>query len=161
MFCERRCTVMGENRLGGRPGCEPEPDGAVGCRTRWLRPEAGPTIDSLIVALSKGQLQSATVQRASAILGHRSIGFVARRLTQRSLRIVAYHDVPDADAFRSQLVAFKRHYRMVDEATVVEAAVTGRPREPRSAWITYDDGHPTVVERAQPVLDELGLPATV
>lgn len=74
---------------------------------------------------------------------------------------MAYHDVPDADAFRRQLLALTADYHPVDEPAVVEAASGGRPLPPRSLWFTFDDGYPGVVDRGQAVLDELGIKAAL
>jgi peptidoglycan/xylan/chitin deacetylase (PgdA/CDA1 family) len=95
------------------------------------------------------------------VLGHLAVERSVARLTGNRLRIVAYHDVRDADAFRRQIELLVERYRPVDEAAVVRALATGRRLDPRSVWVTFDDGHPGVVERAQPVLDDLGVRATV
>ncbi|MGI9611738.1 MAG: polysaccharide deacetylase family protein [Acidimicrobiales bacterium] len=101
------------------------------------------------------------MRRTSALLGHPPIASFARRITKDSLRIVAYHDVPDDGAFKAQMVEFKRRYHVVDEAAVVDAVTNGGELPERSLWVTFDDGYPAVVERAQPVLDSLGIHATV
>lgn len=99
--------------------------------------------------------------KSPRLLGHPVVTWAAERATGDRLRILAYHDVPDADAFRDQLTSLLDHVTPVDEAAVADAVTEGRPLGSRPLWITFDDGHPGVVEQAQPVLDELGVRATL
>jgi peptidoglycan/xylan/chitin deacetylase (PgdA/CDA1 family) len=95
------------------------------------------------------------------LLGSRPVVSVARLVSGHRLRVLAYHDVPDAERFRVHLEHLAARYVPVSEQEVV-AAVQGRVRLPRLAvWITFDDAHPGVVERALPLLASMDVPATL
>lgn len=81
--------------------------------------------------------------------------------TSRRLRILAYHDVSDQVRFHQQMTTLVRHFRPVSLPDIVAAVETGRELPPRSVWITFDDGDPTVIGLALPVLTDLGLPTTL
>jgi len=78
----------------------------------------------------------------------------------RSLRVLAFHGILDATGFRNQMEW------LVDRCTPVSAsrvvgALSGVPLPARAVWVTFDDGHPSVVEQGLPVLQSLGIPATM
>lgn len=78
-----------------------------------------------------------------------------------ALRVLAYHGVPDPDAFGHHVHHLARHFTPVAAAEVV-AALAGRRSLPRRAvWVTFDDGVPDVVEHGLPALDAYGVPATL
>ena len=64
---------------------------------------------------------------------------------------------------------FARHLNYLDEAgfdvvpltELVEALRAGEPLPDKTAAITFDDGYLNNIERALPILEERGLPATV
>jgi peptidoglycan/xylan/chitin deacetylase (PgdA/CDA1 family) len=99
-------------------------------------------------------------ERVTAVLGHPAVAGLVGSLAGGRLRILAYHAVPDPDAFRRQAEHLAERYRVVTEAEVAHAIRRGAELPPRSLWLTFDDGDPTVFEVAQPILDELGLTAT-
>jgi peptidoglycan/xylan/chitin deacetylase (PgdA/CDA1 family) len=82
------------------------------------------------------------------------------------LLILCYHAVSDRfpaslsvspSALREQLITLVRHgYR---GATFSDAL--GRPSEGKTLVVTFDDAYRSVVRLGFPILDELGLPATV
>ncbi|HET7459459.1 MAG TPA: polysaccharide deacetylase family protein [Gemmatimonadaceae bacterium] len=97
---------------------------------------------------------------------------MARRLHRRRLLIVCYHGVADDDGatdswlllpraeLERQLDYLARHYRVrpIDEALADLWA--GRLREP-TACVTFDDGYRNNVRVALPLLQRLGIPATI
>lgn len=86
---------------------------------------------------------------------------VARLVTGRRLRILAYHGVPDAAAFATQMEYLASKYNPVHEDDVA-AATRGEQALPRrAAWVTFDDGDPTVVNNGLPTLERLEIPATM
>ncbi|MCU1499946.1 MAG: putative polysaccharide deacetylase [Acidimicrobiales bacterium] len=93
-------------------------------------------------------------------LGAAPVGAAWRRL-RPGLRILAYHDVPDAEAFEAQLAMFARHHRFVDAATVAEAFRGERTLPADALWLTFDDADPSVVRTALPVLAARRVPATL
>lgn len=80
---------------------------------------------------------------------------------QHRLRVLAYHEVRDECAFSAQIRHLVARYQPVSGREVIGAVCGGSPLPRDAVWVTFDDGHPTVVERAQPVLDRYAVPATM
>ena len=74
-----------------------------------------------------------------------------------SLRIVAYHGVEDMELFRIQIAFLADNLEPITASEVVRGSFTAR-RNP--VWVTFDDGDPSLVELAMPVLNEYGISAT-
>ncbi len=74
-----------------------------------------------------------------------------------SLRIVAYHNVEDVELFRIQIAFLADNLEPITAAEVVRGSFIAR-RSP--VWVTFDDGDPSLVELAMPVLNEFGISAT-
>lgn len=91
------------------------------------------------------EVRSGLARQGERMLVSAPVTSVVRSVTGHLLRIVAYHHVPDRAAFRAQLEVLARHHRFVTADDVL-AAHAGR-RLPRSAlWLTFDDGHPDVMD---------------
>jgi len=86
---------------------------------------------------------------------------IAARLTRRRLRVLTYHDVAEPADFRSHLDQLLRWFTPVAGAQVAAAFAGGPALPDSSVWVTFDDGDPSVVRRALPVLAEVGVPATL
>ncbi|MEM9037746.1 MAG: polysaccharide deacetylase family protein [Actinomycetota bacterium] len=99
--------------------------------------------------------------RAVELLGRTAVAGPATAVSRRRLRTIAYHEVTDPERFRAQISMIAEQFRPVGEREVIEAVEHGAELPPKAVWVTFDDGSPTVMERAQPVLDELGVPATI
>jgi len=84
-----------------------------------------------------------------------------RRLSRSRLRVLAYHDVPDAAAFAAQLGEVIRRYHPVSGAEVADAIRLGTDLPPEAVWLTFDDGHADVVTNGLPLLQARGIPATL
>lgn len=96
----------------------------------------------------------------------------SRWLHRRQLLICCYHGVREDTSsdphwlllprrqFREQLEYLSRHYRCVPVDEAVETLRSGRLRQP-TACITFDDGYANNRSIALPVLESLGLPATI
>ena len=102
------------------------------------------------------------------------ISRIARGLTGRGVRILAYHGFCDGDEARFQPMLFMRAQtfrarmqRLVESGhrviSLAEAVLRleARDVEPGLAVITIDDGWHGIHQHAWPVLREFGLPATV
>lgn len=100
-------------------------------------------------------------QRAMAVLGHPTLERCTVALSTVRLRILAYHDVPDEGTFRWHLRHLTERYNVVGGWQVQRSYERDEPLPPRSVWLTFDDAHPAVFARAQPLLAEFGLTATV
>ena len=98
---------------------------------------------------------------AVSVLGTRPVSAAVERVLRGRLRVVAYHGVADAEAFRRQLDLVVSRYVSVRGADVVAAMNGGPPLPERAVWITFDDGHSSVVEHALPLLRERSLSATL
>jgi len=95
----------------------------------------------------------------------------SRWLTRRLPRILMYHQFSapglalsggtPVDLFRQQLAHITRRYEPIRLHDLSRAYVTGEPLPPRSVAITIDDGHASFLRWAFPVLQELGVPATL
>lgn len=66
------------------------------------------------------------------------------------------------ERFRAQVTTLlERGYTVVALADLIEARRQGRRLPPKSVVITFDDGHQSVYRHAWPLLQQLGLPATI
>lgn len=90
-----------------------------------------------------------------------SIEGAARWPTRRRLRVLAYHDVESADVFARQMQHVCRHYAPVSGSEVALAVRGERELPDYALWVTFDDGHASVVRNGLPVLDALGIRATL
>ena len=64
----------------------------------------------------------------------------ARRLTNRRLRILAFHGVDDVSAFDRLVAAVLRQYQPVTEDDVAAVIEHGRELPDFPVWFTFDDG---------------------
>lgn len=96
-----------------------------------------------------------------SMLRSRPVTGLARTMTRSRLRILAYHGVPDADSFAAQMEYLASAYQPVHEDDVADAIHRGGSLPKRAAWVTFDDGDPTVVTNGLPTLERLGIPATM
>ena len=97
---------------------------------------------------------------------------VGRRLHRHRLLICCYHGIRDDSSseahwlllprrqFTEQLEYLSRHYRCLPVDEALEALRAGRLAEP-TACITFDDGYANNRSIALPILESLGLPATI
>ena len=86
---------------------------------------------------------------------------VSRRVTKRRLRVLAYHGVDDGPNFEQHMAHVARNYVPVDQTAVVAALSGAAPLPDHAVWVTFDDGDPSVVANALPILAELNVPATM
>ncbi|MGW4378401.1 polysaccharide deacetylase family protein [Kitasatospora sp. NPDC004531] len=94
-----------------------------------------------------------------ALLRHSPLQPAFRARAARRLAVLAYHGVDDPAAFRAQMERLARTAHPVGPEQVARAAEHRRPLPPRSVLVTFDDGDPTVLTRALPVLARLRIPA--
>lgn len=93
------------------------------------------------------------------VLGSRAVFGVARRAFS-DLRVLAYHEVADEEVFSDQMRVLRSSFSPVDAEQVAAWCNEGRPLPDRAVWVTFDDGHPSVFERAAPVLEDHDIQAT-
>lgn len=129
-------------------------------------------------AAAGGQAPLSPAARAR-LLAYRSgaLGAWHRIRNRRNLTVVMFHRVlprsdpryPGADpewtmtpeSFAQCLEFFRRHYRVVDAATVFAALEGKAALPPNSLLITFDDGWADTAEFAQPVLERYRMPSLV
>jgi peptidoglycan/xylan/chitin deacetylase (PgdA/CDA1 family) len=110
-------------------------------------------------AIDGGVERSATLR--DRVLGGRLVAGTFSTVTRRRLRILAYHGVDRLDRFAAQVAWLSARWHPVTLEDVA-AAITGDNQLPdRAVWVTFDDGHPEIVEAARPVLDRCGIAATI
>jgi len=94
-------------------------------------------------------------------LGSRVISEVAIRATSQRLRIVAYHGIPDPEAFERHLIEYAERFTPVSGERVAAALAIGTRLPERAVWLTFDDGHPEVEVAGRPLLERYGISATM
>jgi peptidoglycan/xylan/chitin deacetylase (PgdA/CDA1 family) len=94
------------------------------------------------------------------VLRSEIVGRTATELTARSLRILTYHDVRDPKTFEAQIAWLRSRYVPVTAADVI-SSIRGERLPPRSVWVTFDDGDPSVVQNGLEILRRHDVPATM
>ena len=95
------------------------------------------------------------------VLGSPVVASTLTRLSGEHLRILAYHGVPDGDAFIDHLLMLREHFVVVRPEQVADAVDGSRPLPRNAVWITFDDARPSVVREALPALEAAGVHATM
>lgn len=85
----------------------------------------------------------------------------ARRLTRGHLRVFAMHDVADLAAFERQIGTLSDWFTPVSSERVARWFRGEQGLPTRAAWFTFDDGEPSTVVDAAPILHRHRVPATV
>lgn len=107
-------------------------------------------------------MKARTWLRASTdqLIGSPPATALAFLLGRSQLRVLAFHGILDTAGFRQQMEWLVGHCTPVTASQVVDA-FSGVPLPPRAVWVTFDDGHPSVVENGLPVLESFEIPATM
>lgn len=95
------------------------------------------------------------------LLGSRVVTDAALRATSQRLRIVAYHGIPDPEAFERHLIEYAERFAPVSGEQVAAALASGTRLPDRAVWLTFDDGHPEVEIVGRPLLERYGIIATM
>lgn len=95
------------------------------------------------------------------MLGNALLSHVFGVITRPKFRVLAYHGMSNLEAFRIQMDWLVKHYEPVTLADVVAASRGDTKLSSKATWLTFDDGDPAVVEYGQPILDQLGIRATL
>lgn len=110
--------------------------------------------------MKKATLGRMAERTFDAIAGNGVVAALSRNRSRDHLRILAYHGVDDAECFRVQMEHLRRHYVPVSADQVLGSV--GGSRLPRLAvWVTFDDGHPSVLEQGLPITERFGIPITL
>lgn len=82
--------------------------------------------------------------------------FISRNYSNR-LRVLAYHKVPNEEAFEKQVVHLKSHYNIIS-IPHLKKFIEGKTDLPRNPLlITFDDGDISVMEKGLPILKKHGV----
>lgn len=81
--------------------------------------------------------------------------------SQRQLRVLAYHHIPDQQIFRKQAEYLKSHYNIIGIETLREHIFDKQPLPKYPLLITFDDGYTDNLENGLPIFKELGIPAVI
>ena len=95
------------------------------------------------------------------VLGNSWLADVAINRSKDTLRIIAYHGVPDLDAFDRQIALLLARFVAVDEATVRSWLAGEEELRGPSVWVTFDDGEHSAVVGAAETLARRGIRPTV
>jgi peptidoglycan/xylan/chitin deacetylase (PgdA/CDA1 family) len=87
-------------------------------------------------------------------------GRLARIAVNAPLRVLAYHEIIDANGFAAQMEHIVGRYRPVSAPEVLRW-LDGGNLPAAAVWVTFDDADPTVVDDGLPVLDHFDIPATM
>jgi peptidoglycan/xylan/chitin deacetylase (PgdA/CDA1 family) len=77
---------------------------------------------------------------------------------ERTLAVLAYHGIEDADRFEQHVALFRRHMRPIGLQDVIDAARGGPSLPRRALLLTFDDGDRSLIDGVMPTLREHGLP---
>lgn len=107
------------------------------------------------------------------IVRHLGLPHLLRRYHRSHALVLCYHGVvPQAASpprwteltaarFRTQMAALRSRYRLIPLLEIVERVRRGAPLPAYAAAVTFDDGYRNNYTHAFPVLEELGIPATI
>lgn len=76
---------------------------------------------------------------------------------QRRLRVLAYHKVPDQDAFEKQVEYLKSQYSIIGIEDLLAHVYDGKSLPKHPLLITFDDGDISVLKEGLPVLNKYKL----
>lgn len=110
--------------------------------------------------MSRATLSRAGSVAATQLLGTSVAVALGRSAFRRPLRVLCYHGVDDEIAFDRQMEELKRSFTVVTGSQVAEARRNRTTLPNHAVWVTFDDGHSSVFERAMPVLQHHGIRAT-
>lgn len=82
-----------------------------------------------------------------------------RLQADRTLAVLAYHGIEDAERFEEHLTFFRRHMHPIGLQELIDAAHRRSSFPLRALLLTFDDGDRSVVDVAMPMLRERAIPA--
>ena len=100
------------------------------------------------------------VEVGRGIAVSRPVCFAARSILSSSVRVLAYHDVPEPRVFERHLRHLTSHYRLISADDVIAAESGSLVLGPRSVWVTFDDAYPSALA-AGPLMADFGVSATM
>lgn len=86
---------------------------------------------------------------------------LARQAARSRIAVLAYHDVPHRGQFERHLDYLQDQMSALSADQLIEVINNGKDVPDHAAFITFDDGHASVVDHAVPALRERDLPAAM
>lgn len=86
---------------------------------------------------------------------------IYHQFTRNSLRVLAYHTVPDKGKFRKQIKYLNKNFRIISLPQLQELLLDKTPMPKNCLIITFDDGDVSVLTNGLPVLSEYKLPSVL
>jgi peptidoglycan/xylan/chitin deacetylase (PgdA/CDA1 family) len=108
----------------------------------------------------EGFFRSALSSVFDGVAGNRLAEEVFAGATGARLRILAYHGVDDPDVFSAHMAHIRAHYNPVSVDQVLDS-LDGASLPRRAVWVTFDDGHPSVVDLGLPIIEKWEVPVTL
>lgn len=87
------------------------------------------------------------------------LGSLWLALTDSKVRVLAYHDVPNADAFEKQLTYLKTNYNIISYQQFYDFLFKNTSLPKKALLITFDDGDFSFYQNGYPLLKKLSIPA--
>lgn len=75
----------------------------------------------------------------------------------RNLRVLAYHKVPEKEAFEKQVLYLIKKYNIISISQLLEHLRSGKALPENSLLITFDDGDISVLQNGLPILKKYDL----
>lgn len=113
-----------------------------------------------IPPVREGFLRNVASSVFDRVAGNRLVEEVFAGATGARLRILAYHGIDDPDVFSAHMAHIRAHYYPVSVDQVLDS-LDGAPLPRRAVWVTFDDGHPSVVDRGLPIIERWEVPVTL
>lgn len=111
------------------------------------------------VRMTRGVSRTTLVSFGDAVLRRSPLQIAQMRRSKRTLTVLAYHDVRDAAVFSRHIDTLTRRFTPVSLEQVIDHVESRASLPTRSVLVTFDDGDPSVLETAAPILSARGIPA--
>ena len=86
------------------------------------------------------------------------LGSLWLALTDSKVRVLAYHDVPNADAFEKQLTYLKTNYNIISYQQFYDFLFKNTSLPKKALLITFDDGDFSIYQNGYPLLKNRHIP---
>jgi peptidoglycan/xylan/chitin deacetylase (PgdA/CDA1 family) len=96
---------------------------------------------------------------ADRVLGRSPYQHYCLHRSEHRLTVLAYHEITDDETFSRQLDWLTTRFNPISLAQLVENVHGGSSLPPRAVLLTFDDGDPSVLKNAAPLLKQRQVPA--
>lgn len=81
--------------------------------------------------------------------------------SNKALRVLAYHTVPNSDVFKLQINYLKENYSLISVDELRQALFCNKSLPKKPLLVTFDDGDISVFENGYPVLKQFAVPSAM